>query len=155
MKFVLGVVCGAVAVYGFQQAKPFPKSKIDVDLAEYHAKELWRRHYEVDPKDDEAAIRERKDLGSAEQFWIVSKLYFDGDPRSNVLDGDLPMRMIRSKELPSFHQGVTRFAVSNQELDKSYLKATDKAYAALLKANEKYLAELAKAVEIGFKPKKL
>ncbi|MEI7576804.1 MAG: hypothetical protein WCK51_07920 [Armatimonadota bacterium] len=155
MKFLLGVVCGAIAMFGFQLARPSAKSKYEVDLAEYHVKELWRRHYDVDPKDDEAAIRERKDLGSAEQFWIVSKLYFDGDPRANVLDGDLPMRMIRSKEVPSFHQGVARFAVSNQEMDKSALKATDKAYAALLKANEKYLTELAKAVEIGFKPRKL
>jgi hypothetical protein len=39
-------------------------------------------------------------------------------------------------------------------LDKSALKATDKAYAKLLKANERYLTELEKAFKIGFKPKK-
>ena len=128
---------------------------MNVDLAEYHVKELWRRWYDVDTKDDDAAIRERKDFGSAEQFLVISKLYHDGNPlATNLLHGDLPMKLVRSKELPSFCQGVGRYAVNNQELDKLALKATDKAYAELLKANKKYLSELERAFNIGFKSKK-
>ena len=125
-----------------------PKEKVPdlkVDLAEYHVKELWRRWYQIDPKDDDAAIRERKDLGSAEQFFVVSKLYFDGDPRSQILDGEVPLKFIRSKQLPHYYSGVGNASAFNTEMDK--------AYAELLKANRKYLDELEKAVKVGFKAK--
>ena len=153
MRFLMGAVCGIVVVTVIQQVPKEKAPDMRVDLAEYHVKELWRRWYQVDPKDDDAAIRERKDFGSAEQFFVVSKLYFDGDPRSQILDGEVPLKFIRSKQLPHYYSGVGNASAFNTEMDKATLKETDKAYAELLKANRKYLDELEKAVKVGFKAK--
>ncbi len=154
MKFVLGVVSGVAAVVGFQQAKPPQKGTFEVDLAEYHARELWLRAYPSDTVSDSGHILERKDLGSAELFSLVSKRYHDEEPDANVLDGECPLKLIRSKELPSLISGHANNGAFGMDMDQSALKATDRAYAEALKANQKYLDELDKAVKIGFKSRK-
>lgn len=153
MKFFFGVICGVAAVVGFQSTQREEKRNMSVDLAEYHVKELWQRFYQVDPKVDTPYLKERKDLGSAEVFFLESKSFHDTPPGEGILDGECYMKLVRSKELPNLISGHANNSAPEMEMDKSALKATDKAYAELLKANEKYLAELDRAIKIGFKSK--
>ena len=153
MRFLMGAVCGFVLAVGIQVAPRSEKRDMNVDLAEYHVKEMWRRFFQVDPKDDSAFLVSRKDLGSAEVFFLESKLHHDRPVEAGMLDGELYMKLVRSKELPSLVSGHANNSAPDMEMDKAALKEADKAYAGALKANQKYLDELDKAIKIGFKPK--